>query len=235
MNTISYKAGDRGHADHGWLKTWHSFSFAEYHDPKRIHFGALRVLNDDYVAAGMGFGMHPHDNMEIITIPTSGRLEHRDSMGNHGIITSGEVQVMSAGTGIRHSEFNPSKEEAVHLFQIWVFPDKRNLEPRYDQKKFDLDSVKNSFVTVVSPMGYSEGLQIHQNAWFSLGRLDKGHSYPYELKDKSNGVYAFIMEGSATINGEKLDRRDGLGITSADKLDIKAESDSEILLMEVPM
>ncbi len=235
MKTILYKAGDRGHADHGWLSTYHSFSFADYHDPKRIHFGALRVLNDDYVAAGMGFGMHPHDNMEIITIPTNGKLEHRDSMGNHGIITSGEVQVMSAGTGIRHSEFNPSKEEAVHLFQIWVFPDKRNLEPRYDQKKFDLESAKNSFITVVSPMGQNEGLNIHQNAWFSLGRLDKDFTYQYELKDKSNGVYAFIIDGSATINGEKLDRRDGLGITSSDKLEIKAESNSEILLMEVPM
>jgi quercetin 2,3-dioxygenase len=235
MKTILYKAGERGHADHGWLNTYHSFSFADYHDPKRVHFGALRVLNDDYVAAGMGFGMHPHDNMEIITIPTSGKLEHRDSMGNHGIISSGEVQVMSAGTGIRHSEFNPSKEEAVHLFQIWVFPDKRNLEPRYDQKKFDLESVKNSFITVVSPMGQNEGLNIHQNAWFSLGRMDKDFTYHYELKDKSNGVYAFIIEGSATISGEKLERRDGIGITGSDKLELKAESDSEILLMEVPM
>ena len=235
MKTVLHKAETRGHADHGWLDTYHSFSFSGYYDPKRIHFGALRVLNDDLVAGGMGFGMHPHDNMEIITIPTSGQLEHRDSMGNHGTISQGEVQVMSAGTGIQHSEFNHNKNEAVHLFQIWVFPDKKGLQPRYDQKKFDFDSLKNSFVTVVSPMGQNEGLNIHQNAWFSIGKLDKNSSYQYELKDKANGVYAFVIEGDASINGEKLNRRDGLGITDADRLEIKADSDAMILLMEVPV
>lgn len=244
MKTILHKAETRGHADHGWLNTYHTFSFAGYYDASRIHFGALRVLNDDLVASGMGFGMHPHDNMEIITIPTSGQLEHRDSMGNHGIISEGEVQVMSAGTGIQHSEFNHSKNEAVHLFQIWVFPDKKGLQPRYDQKKFDFDSLKNSFITIVSPWWQNEarpddpvgrGLNIHQNAWFSIGKLDKNSSYQYELKDKKNGVYAFMIEGDATINREKLNRRDGLGISETDKLEIKADSDAEILLMEVPV
>jgi redox-sensitive bicupin YhaK (pirin superfamily) len=235
MKTILHKAETRGHADHGWLNTYHSFSFAGYYNPQRIHFGALRVLNDDYVAAGMGFGMHPHDNMEIITIPTSGQLEHRDSMGNQGIISKGEVQVMSAGTGIHHSEFNHSKEAAVHLFQIWVFPDKKGHTPRYDQKKFDFDSLKNSFITIVSPWGEKEGLNIHQNAWFSIGRLNKNASYQYELKDKSNGVYAFMIEGDATINGEKLNRRDGLGISETGALEITADSDAEILLMELPV
>ncbi len=235
MKSIVYKAATRGHADHGWLNAWHSFSFAGYHDPSRVHFGVLRVLNDDTIAGGMGFGAHPHDNMEIITIPLSGQLEHRDSMGNAGIISKGEVQVMSAGTGIQHSEKNKNSNEPLKLLQIWVFPDKKNVEPRYDQKAFDLSASKNNLLTIVSPMGEKEGLNIHQNAWFSLGKLDKDFTITYDLKNKENGVYAFVIDGSVTINGEKLDRRDAAGISDADKLEIKADSEAELLLMEIPM
>jgi hypothetical protein len=235
MKTILHKAGSRGHADHGWLNAWHSFSFAGYNDPARVHFGVLRVLNDDTVAGGMGFGMHPHDNMEIITIPLSGQIEHKDSMGNTGVISKGEVQVMSAGTGIQHSEKNKNHNEVVKLLQIWVFPDEKNVQPRYDQKTFDLDAAKNNLLTIVSPMGEKEGLNIHQDAWFSLGKLDKDFSTTYQLKNKEHGVYVFVIDGDVTINGEKLSRRDGVGITDADKLEIKADSNTELLLMEVPM
>ena len=235
MKTILHKADTRGHADHGWLNAWHSFSFAGYYDPSRTHFGVLRVLNDDTIVGGMGFGAHPHDNMEIITIPLSGQLEHSDSMGNTGIISKGEVQVMSAGTGIRHAEKNKNAGETLKLLQIWVFPDKKNVEPRYDQRAFDLEQVKNQLVTIVSPMGHTEGLNIHQNAWFQLGKLEKGRTLRYELKDKNNGIYAFIIEGGVTINDQLLNRRDGLGIQDMEKLDIKAEENAEILLMELPM
>jgi redox-sensitive bicupin YhaK (pirin superfamily) len=235
MKTIFHKADTRGHADHGWLNAWHSFSFAGYYDPSRIHFGALRVLNDDTIAGGMGFGSHPHDNMEIITIPLSGQLEHRDSMGNTGIISKGEVQVMSAGTGIQHSEKNKYSREPLKLLQIWVFPDTKNVKPRYDQRAFDMDAAKNSLLNIVSPMGSDVGLNIHQHAWFHIGKLDKDVNLTYELKDKENGVYAFLIEGEANINGEKLNRRDAIGITELGKLEIKAGADSEILLMEIPM
>ena len=235
MKTVFHKAESRGHADHGWLNAWHSFSFAGYHDPSRIHFGALRVLNDDTIAGGMGFGAHPHDNMEIITIPLSGQLEHKDSMGNTGVISHGEVQVMSAGTGIQHSEKNKNSKEFLKLLQIWLFPSEKNVEPRYDQKAFDLAAAKNSLLNIVSPMGSAEGLNIHQHAWFHLGKLDKGIHLTYELKDKNNGVYAFLIDGEVNINGEKLTRRDAIGITETDKLDITADSDAELLLMEVPM
>jgi redox-sensitive bicupin YhaK (pirin superfamily) len=235
MKTVLHKADTRGHAEHGWLQSWHSFSFAGYHDPQRMHFGALRVLNDDIFAGGMGFGMHPHENMEIITIPLSGQLEHKDSMGNSGIISKGEVQVMSAGSGLQHSEKNKNSNEAVKLLQIWVFPNKKNVEPRYDQKAFDLSAAKNKLLPIVSPMGENDGLNIYQDAWFSLGKLDKDFSTSYSLHKKENGVYAFVIEGEVTINGEKLNRRDGLGIIDPDKVDIKADSDAELLLMEVPM
>ncbi|MEO8405023.1 MAG: pirin family protein [Chitinophagaceae bacterium] len=235
MKKVLHKANTRGHADHGWLNAYHSFSFAGYHDPSRIHFGVLRVLNDDTVSGGMGFGAHPHDNMEIITIPLSGQLEHKDSMGNTGIISKGEVQVMSAGTGIQHSEKNKNSKEEVKLLQIWVFPDEKNVTPRYDQRAFDLNAAKNKLLNIVSPMGDKEGLNIHQHAWFHLGKLDKDTSTTYELKDKQNGVYAFVIDGDVTINGEKLNRRDGLGLSETDKLEIKTESDAELLLMEIPM
>lgn len=235
MKTILHKADSRGHAEHGWLKSWHTFSFAGYHDPQRMHFGALRVLNDDIFAGGMGFGMHPHDNMEIITIPLSGQLEHKDSMGSSGIISKGEVQVMSAGSGLQHSEKNKNSDEAVKLLQIWVFPNKKNVEPRYDQKAFDLAAAKNKLMTIVSPMGETDGLNIYQDAWFSLGKFDKDFSTNYTLHKNGNGVYAFVIEGEFNINGEKLNRRDGLGITGTDKLEIKADSEAELLLIEVPM
>lgn len=236
MKTILHKADTRGHASHGWLNSYHTFSFARYYDPERIHFGALRVLNDDTVAGGMGFGAHPHDNMEIISIPTSGDLEHKDNMGNTQVIRQGDVQVMSAGTGIQHSEKNKNENQEVKFFQIWVFPNKANVEPRYDQKNFSAADKKNKLLTVVSPLGTNDGgVQVHQDAWFSLGKLDKDFAVNYNLKNKENGVYAFVMEGDLTINGQKLNRRDGLGITETDNLEIKADTDAEILLMEVPV
>jgi redox-sensitive bicupin YhaK (pirin superfamily) len=236
MKTVLHKANTRGHANHGWLDSYHSFSFAGYHDPERIHFGALRVLNDDTVAGGMGFGTHPHDNMEIISIPTSGALEHKDSMGNVMVIKQGDVQVMSAGTGIQHGEKNKNKDQEVKFFQIWIFPDKKNINPRYDQQNFADPDKHNKLLTIVSPLGTDDGgVQIQQDAWFSLGKLDKDFRTIYKLKNKENGVYAFVIEGDVTINGEKLNRRDGLGITETDQLDIKADSNAELLLMEVPV
>ncbi len=235
MKKILHKADNRGHANHGWLNAWHSFSFASYQDPEKVHFGVLRVLNDDTIAGGMGFGNHPHDNMEIITIPLSGQLEHKDSMGNTGVISKGEVQVMSAGTGIQHSEKNKNHDEALKLLQIWLFPNKKNVTPRYDQQAFDLEAAKNNLLTIVSPMGEKEGLNIQQNAWFSLGKLDKGFTTTYQLKDKKNGVYVFVIDGDLIINGEKLNRRDALGIADATDVEIKAESEAELLLMEIPM
>ncbi len=236
MKTILHKAGTRGHANHGWLDSYYTFSFAGYHDPQRVHFGALRVLNDDTVAGGMGFGTHPHDNMEIISIPTSGDLEHFDNMGNKQVIRQGDVQVMSAGTGIQHGEKNKNHDKEVKFFQIWVFPNKKNVTPRYDQKSFADTEKLNKLLTVVSPIGTDDGgVQIHQDAWFSLGKLNSGVKTTYQLNNKNNGVYAFIIEGDVTINGEQLNRRDGLGITATDKLDIKADTEAEILLMEVPM
>jgi len=236
MKSILHKAGTRGHANHGWLDSYHTFSFASYHDPKRIHFGALRVLNDDTVSGGMGFGAHPHDNMEIISIPTSGDLEHRDNMGTAQVIRQGDVQVMSAGTGVQHSEKNKSNDKPVKFFQIWVFPKEKDVKPRYDQKSFSDAEKHNKLLTVVSPIGSVDGgVQIHQDAWFSLGKLDKDISITYNLKNKKSGVYAFVIEGEVTISGEKLSRRDGLAITEADQLEIKADSDAELLLMEVPV
>lgn len=232
---IIHKASDRGHANHGWLNAHHTFSFAGYYNPDAVQFGVLRVLNDDIVAGGMGFGMHPHDNMEIITIPLTGALAHKDSMGNAETINAGDIQVMSAGTGVRHSEFNPNAEEAVNLLQIWLFPDKQNVQPRYGQLTLDTEAQHNRFAQVISPDAADEGLWIHQNAWFHLGRLDAGTSAEYSLKDPSNGVYAFVIEGEVTINGEHLSRRDGMGITGSTTLDVKAGSDAYVLLMELPV
>lgn len=236
MRSVLHKAETRGHANHGWLDSYHSFSFAGYYNPERIHFGALRVLNDDTVAGGMGFGTHPHDNMEIISIPTSGDLEHQDSMGNTQVIRQGDVQAMSAGTGIQHGEKNKNHDKPVKFFQIWIFPDKRNVEPRYDQKSFAPGDKQNQLLTVVSPLGTADGgVQIHQDAWFSLGKLDKGFRVSYPLRKKDNGIYAFVFEGQVTVNGQSLNRRDGLGITETEQLEIVADSEAELLLMEVPM
>jgi quercetin 2,3-dioxygenase len=235
MKSILHKASTRGHANHGWLESYHTFSFAGYYDPERMSFGALRVLNDDKVAAGMGFGTHPHDNMEIISIPTKGDLEHKDSMGNVQVIREGDVQAMSAGTGISHGEKNKNHDKPVEFFQIWVIPNKKNIQPRYDQKNFPEETRHNKLLTVVSPIGSADGgVQIQQDAWFSLGKLDKGFSTKYDLKKKDNGVYAFVISGSVTINKQRLEPRDGLGITETSYLDITAESEAELLLMEVP-
>ena len=235
MKSILHKANTRGHAQHGWLDSWHTFSFANYHNPERIHFGALRVLNDDTVAPGMGFGRHPHDNMEIISIPLEGDLEHGDNMGTNQVIKQGDVQVMSAGTGIMHSEKNKNSDKQVKFLQIWVFPKERNVQPRYDQKSFSDDDKHNKLLTVISPYGDKEGIHIHQDAWFSLGKLDKGVSLTYDVKKPGNGVYAFVLEGDVTINDIPLNRRDGLGITDTKQLAITADSATDILLMEVPM
>lgn len=236
MKTILHKAATRGHANHGWLDSWHTFSFAGYHNPERVHFGALRVLNDDTVSGGMGFGAHPHDNMEIISIPTEGALEHKDSMGNVQVIRAGDVQVMSAGTGIRHAEKNKHEDQPVKFFQIWVFPNKKNVQPRYDQQTIAPGETRNTLRTIVSPIGSSDGgVQVYQDAWFSLGKLENGLVTSYSLKKEGNGVYAFVMEGSVTINGQPLERRDGLGITGTGTLEITADSDAELLLMEVPV
>ena len=235
MKTVIHKAETRGHANHGWLNSYHTFSFAGYHDPSRVNFGALRVLNDDSVAGGRGFGQHPHDNMEIISIPLQGALEHGDNTGGHGIIKSGEVQIMSAGSGIAHSEKNASSTEPVNFLQIWVFPKVRNIQPRYDQKLFPVEDRINKFQTVVSPEKDANGLWINQDAWFSLGKLNAGFATEYALNGKTNGVYAFVIEGDVTINNQKLNKRDGLGVWDTDKLSIVANAEAEVLLMEVPM
>lgn len=236
MKTVLYKAATRGHANHGWLDSWHTFSFANYYDPNRIHFGALRVLNDDTVAPGMGFGKHPHDNMEIVSIPLEGDLEHGDSMGTVAVIKQGDVQAMSAGTGIIHSEKNKNNDRQVKFLQIWVFPNQKNVQPRYDQKTFSDKDKHNKLLTVVSPIGSNDdSVQVHQDAWFHLGKLDKGTQLTYDIKKKGNGVYAFVLNGDITINDIALNRRDGLGISETDSLSITADDNAEILLMEVPM
>lgn len=232
---ILHRANTRGHADHGWLNAYHTFSFAGYYDPERVHFGMLRVLNDDTVAAGMGFSTHPHDNMEIITIPLKGELEHKDSMGNHGVIKTGDIQVMSAGTGIQHSEFNHSKTEEVKLLQIWVFPNKKNVTPRYDQMTLNVSKRKNKLQQLVSPDAKGGGLWIHQDAWFHLTNLEAGHKVEYTLKKNGNGVYCFVIDGEVSINGTDLKKRDGAGFKNVDVLEISASANAEVLLMEVPM
>ncbi len=234
-NTILHKAETRGDANHGWLQSKHTFSFANYYNPDRVHFGMLRVLNDDTVAPGMGFGAHPHDNMEIISIPLEGDLEHKDSMGNVSVIRHGDIQVMSAGTGITHSEYNKNKDKPVKFLQIWVLPDVENATPRYDQITLNIADRHNKLQQILSPFADDPGVWIHQNAWFHLGKFDKGVSADYEIKAKGNGMYAFILNGNATIENQLLNMRDGFGIRDIDKIKIKADSDTEFLLMEIPM
>jgi redox-sensitive bicupin YhaK (pirin superfamily) len=235
-NTILHKANSRGDANHGWLHSRHTFSFANYDNPERVHFGALRVLNDDQVAAGMGFGTHPHDNMEIISIPLEGDLEHKDSMGNVAVIKSGDVQAMSAGTGITHSEYNKNKDKPVKFLQIWIFPNKRNVTPRYAQVTLNVNDRHNKLQQIVSPETDQSGVWIHQDAWFHLGRFDKGFLTEYKFKKPADGVYAFVIKGDVTIEGNALHERDGLGIKDTDKISLKADSqNAEVLLMEVPM
>ncbi|NVO86303.1 pirin family protein [Hymenobacter terrestris] len=235
MKTVLHPADSRGHANHGWLNSYHSFSFGGYHNPERMNFGALRVLNDDTVAGGMGFGTHPHDNMEIISIPLSGTLEHRDNAGNHGIIRSGDVQMMSAGTGIAHSEKNHSHSEEVKFLQIWVIPNQRNVAPRYDQQSFRTEDRHNQFQQVVSPSPDDTGIWIQQDAWFHLADFDAGHAADYQLKKAGNGLYVFVLEGTATVGGHSLQRRDALGLWETESVAINADSTAQLLLLEVPM
>ena len=234
-NTILHTSESRGDANHGWLHSKHTFSFANYYNPERMHFGVLRVLNDDTVAAGMGFGTHPHDNMEIISIPLEGDLEHKDSMGNVTVIKNGDIQVMSAGTGIQHSEYNKNKDQQVKFLQIWVFPNKKNVTPRYDQITLKLEDRHNKLQQIISPNEADAGVWIHQNAWFHLGKFDKGISTEYTIKGKGNGLYIFNLTGNLKVNNQVLNKRDGFGIWDIEKVTLNAESDAEFLIMEVPM
>ena len=235
MKTVLHKASTRGHADHGWLNSHHSFSFANYYNPERMNFGVLRVLNDDVVAPGKGFGTHPHDNMEIISIPLEGGLEHKDSMGNVAVIKQGDVQVMSAGTGIYHSEYNKNTGQEVRFLQIWMFPNQKNVTPRYDQITLREQEIKNQFYQVLSPNPNDAGVWVHQNAWFNLGDLEKGCELDYTIKREGNGLYAFVIEGDVTIERQRLNPRDGFGIWDTEKVTVKADSDAKVLLMDVPM
>ncbi|MCR9063864.1 MAG: pirin family protein [Cytophagales bacterium] len=236
MEKIIHRAGSRGHANHGWLNTYHTFSFANYHNPERIHFGALRVLNDDEVSGGMGFGTHPHDNMEIVSIPLEGSLEHQDSMGNKTVIRKGEVQIMSAGTGVRHSEKNHSNTDPVKFLQIWVFPEEKGIEPNYDQKFFEASERQNKIQTVVSPIDSIDGgVKIHQQSWFSLSDIQTTNDVTYTMHNKKNGLYLLVLEGKISVAEETLEKRDGIGLNGVDKIVIAATENAEILLMEVPM
>ncbi len=235
MKTIIHPADSRGKANHGWLNSHHTFSFANYYDPTRMHFGMLRVLNDDIVDGGKGFGTHPHDNMEIISIPLKGDLEHKDSMGNVAVIKQNDVQVMSAGTGIYHSEYNKNADSKVSFLQIWVFPKEKNIQPRYQQITFNPEDRMNKLQQVVTPVKGEDGVWINQDAWFHLGNMKKGFKTEYSVKKKGNGVYAFVLEGDVKINDQQLNKRDGFGIWDVDTFSITADSDAEILLMDVPM
>lgn len=233
--SVLHKADTRGHADHGWLNAYHSFSFANWYNPERIQFGMLRVLNDDTIAAGMGFGTHPHDNMEIITIPLEGDLAHKDSMGNASVIKHGDVQVMSAGTGIQHSEFNPNHDQRTKLFQIWVFPKFRNVTPRYQQITLDVEDRHNKLQQILSPNEDDAGVWIYQDAWFHMGKFDAGLSTEYKLKKEGNGLYVFVISGDILVDDQELTTRDGFGVWDFETLSIKAKTDAEFLLIEVPM
>jgi redox-sensitive bicupin YhaK (pirin superfamily) len=235
MKTLFHNASERGHADHGWLNAHHSFSFASYHDPSKVHFGLLRVLNDDIVSPGMGFGMHPHDNMEIVTIPLSGTLEHKDSMGNIGVIRPNEIQAMSAGSGLMHSEYNHSKTEPINLLQIWVFPKERNIKPRYDQKIFSEEQKKGTFKTIVAPEKNDDVMWINQDAYFSIGKFDTATKEEYKIKHPGNGAYVFVIEGGASIDGQKMGKRDAMGVWETDRFTIDIDPGSELLIIDVPM
>ena len=235
MKTILHKAETRGHANHGWLDSHHTFSFADYYDPQRVHFGALRVLNDDRVAAGKGFGQHPHDNMEIVSIPLFGDLEHKDSMGNVAVIRKGEIQVMSAGTGIFHSEYNRNADKETQFLQIWVIPNKKNVTPRYDQISITDIAKEDELYQILSPNPDDQGVWIHQQAWFHLGDLSEGWTGSYNLKGEDTGVYFFVLEGEVTVAGQKLNKRDGFGVSETSEIEITANSEAQLLIMEVAM
>jgi len=235
MKTVLHKAESRGHADHGWLESYHTFSFANYYNPGRISFGALRVLNDDRIEASKGFGTHPHDNMEIITIPLAGELRHQDNMGNETVIKEGEVQVMSAGTGIFHSEYNNRSDMDVSLLQIWVLPDRKNVTPRYDQITISDIAIENEFYQVLSPSKDDQGVWIYQDAWFHFGKFEAGKSDTYNFKKEGNGLYIFVLEGEAEVEGRFLERRDGYGVWDTNIVTVNATKDARLLLIEVPM
>ena len=235
MKSIYYAANERGHNDIGWLKANFSFSFGPYYNPEKVHFGVLRVLNDDIIKGGAGFGTHPHDNMEIITIPIKGALEHKDSMGSVGVIHSGEVQIMSAGTGVTHSEYNHSKTEDANTLQIWLFPKERNIKPRYDQKNFNEVLKSNQLATLISPDKDADTLWINQDAVFSMGDFEPGQTINYDIKIPGNGLYIFVIEGAAKIDGHILNKRDALGVYDLSSLKIETEAQSRLLLMEIPM
>jgi len=233
--TIYHAANTRGKADFGWLKSYHTFSFGQYYNPERMHFGALRVLNDDTVDGGKGFGKHPHDNMEIISIPLQGGLKHLDSMNNVAVISDGDIQVMSAGTGIFHEEHNDDQHETVKFLQIWVYPNKLDVEPRYDQLTLNKADRHNKLQQVLSPDKNDAGVWIYQNAWFHLGSFDKGLNTEYQLKARGDGVYVFVLSGSVKIGEQLLNTRDGFGIWDTENFSIEVLENAEFLLMEVPM
>jgi redox-sensitive bicupin YhaK (pirin superfamily) len=235
MKSIFYPANERGTSDHGWLKANFSFSFAGYYHPDKVHFGALRVLNDDIIAGGTGFGTHPHDNMEIITIPLQGALEHKDSMGNIGVINVGEVQVMSAGTGVEHSEYNHSKTESANTLQIWLFPKYKDIEPRYDQRDFKDKFKQNEFTTLVTGDKNVDALWINQDATFSMGTFDADKTISYDIKNDGNGVYIFALDGAVKINGQVLNKKDALGVVDTSSITIDTQASTRLLIIEVPM
>lgn len=235
MNTVYHAAHTRGNAQHGWLHSRHTFSFANYYNPDRMHFGVLRVLNDDIVAGGEGFGTHPHDNMEIISIPLEGDLEHKDSMGNSTVIKEGDIQVMSAGTGVKHSEYNKNKDKAVKFLQIWLFPNKKNVPPRYDQISIKELEVMNQFAQILSPSPDDQGVWIHQNAWMHIGNFESGKTITHSIHQQGNGLYFFVLNGDIEVNGHKLSDRDGFGIWDTDTVTVSSSAASRVLLMEVPM
>ncbi|MFZ4057237.1 MAG: pirin family protein [Ferruginibacter sp.] len=235
MKTVYHSANTRGKANLGWLNSFHSFSFSHYYNPEKMHFGALRVLNDDTVAPGMGFGTHPHANMEIISIPLEGDLEHKDSMGNVAVIKAGDIQIMSAGTGITHSEYNKHKDAPVKFLQIWVIPNQQDIAPRYDQITLNSADRKNTLQQIVAPNASANGVRIQQEAWFHLGNLDQGIQLPYTLNKAGNGVYVFVLKGSVAVNNQTLNERDGFGVWDTAAINITANTDAEVLLIEVPM
>ncbi|MTI31839.1 pirin family protein [Xanthovirga aplysinae] len=235
MKKILFKGKDRGNANYGWLDTKHTFSFSNYYDPEKIHFGALRVFNDDIVAPGMGFGTHPHDNMEIISIPLKGSLAHKDSTGQEDVIAVNEVQVMSAGTGLTHSEYNHSKTKEVNFLQIWIFPKEKNIAPRYGQKRFDPEKQKGRFQNLISPSASEETLSIHQDAWFYRAHFEKESQISYSLNKKGNGIFLFVLEGNTEIEGETLKKRDAIGLSEVDQIELSTSADTQLLLIEVPM
>jgi len=237
MKTRLFPKSQRGTANHGWLEANFSFSFGNFYDPEMVQFGMLRVLNDDTIAAGMGFGTHPHDNMEIITIPLEGGLTHRDSMGSHATVRFGEVQVMSAGTGITHSEMNASEADRAKTLQLWIFPEQENVAPRYDQKAFDLEASRNSLVNIVSPNDKNDGnaLWIYQQAWLYMGLFDAGQTFEYNINAGGNGLYLFLIEGTIEINGREVNERDAYGAVEFESVTIATITSAKILIIEVPM